>query len=830
MASPLVELSGKALFLKLLPILIIAVVNADDNVCETNEVGAESAACLLQHNLGKEVPYAGLGSKKISRRVSLFEMASDKEAFGKEASRTEMMSAMLQQTEERCQSYQAHSFFLRRNAHNLAESLGALALAFHPTKRATPVTNAAVTSQNTAATESPQPITTASATAVAGVGPSGGVAMDAKSATTTSQTQAASSLQMESQVPSEAKNAIPQLHAQTDGTKDTVIQTGSASSKKPGDDRSAKTASNDKPAMSESVDADGDADNDADKGDNNDDIEDNDENDNEESATALSQKKEDQDPEKEEGEADKVKTTQHDKLDEVVSKFIEGQSGSEDACHSKLLEARHQLNQLHDILTDLITKVNTTETALILYDKELQQKLKELVKIEKWKDEELEKCRIKKEEDTKMFLKLSEELMEMHQIAMPSVSMNMTGGSVSVGDTVKYGNRVVEETKLSLVQAALQAVPQNQAGGSSRSSLVQDLGQVPELVEATHMAASHFQVCMHDQQSTSLIQESEEYEDESQDDLADGSVEEFDDVVEVEEDDEGKPKKGKKADLARNKRKDMKKDETYKTSQGEAASDEKCKEEKEKLEDTYVKAYVELSRLKAEYEALSKSTACFDAVNEEYNDRAPPLQEAAEKLAKLSKEAAEELKQLKPRLESAIEADKKLRKQVADLEEECKDLPETISDLDKVRDAIRALSLCPGLYRADFKMPKFTGKFITFPQDATKQTDTEQDKAMQWACNEAVKGSRAAEFSEIEQRTVLGVPVKNESPHALLGVCPRCAGDDDSAYKSGHARSCWAADAPLNGDGVTGKCGKGTKSVLCVVDQTSMRKIPGEGA
>jgi DNA repair exonuclease SbcCD ATPase subunit len=313
------------------------------------------------------------------------------------------------------------------------------------------------------------------------------------------------------------------------------------------------------------------------------------------------------------------------------------------------------------------------------------------------------------------------------------------------------------------------------------------------------------------------------------------SEEEFDGEYESADGEDGKPKKkgkgkGRKANLARNKRKNMKKDEKYMTSQGEAASDEKCKEEKEKLEETYVKAYVELSRLKAEYEALSKSTACFDAINEEYDDRAPPLQEQAEKLAKLSKEAADELKQLRPRLESAIEADKKLRKQVRSLEEECKDLPETVSDLDKVRDAIRALSLCPGLYRADFKMPKFTGKLITFPQDATKQTDTEQDKAMQWACSQTFKGSRAAEFSEIEQRTVLGVPVKNESPNSLMGVCPRCAGEDDGLYKSGHARNCWAPDAPLNGDGVSSKCGKGTKSVLCVVDQSSMRKIPGEGA
>eukprot|EP00746_Dinoflagellata_sp_MGD_P167676 gnl/MRDRNA2_/MRDRNA2_98505_c0_seq1.p1 gnl/MRDRNA2_/MRDRNA2_98505_c0~~gnl/MRDRNA2_/MRDRNA2_98505_c0_seq1.p1 ORF type:complete len:849 (-),score=247.20 gnl/MRDRNA2_/MRDRNA2_98505_c0_seq1:188-2428(-) len=746
-------------------------------------------------------------------------MTSDRDAFGKEASRTEMVSAMLQQAEDRCQSYQAHAYFLRRNTHGLAQSLGALAMAFTKPKKAAstkPATEMAT-------------VTTGAATATAGVGPRGGVAMDAESPSV-GQTQVASSdredmTELAPQVPSKASEASLQEHAPKSSTEDTAT---------PKEASSLKTVSNDEPvgeklAVSEAVDADGDAENNEDADANDEDAENGDD----ETATALSQKKEDQKPEAKDDDDDdaKVKTTQHDKLDEVVSKFIEGQSGSEDACHSKLLEARHQLNQLHDILTILMTKVNTTETALILYDKDLQNKLKQLVKIEKWKDAELEKCKVKKEEDTKMFLKLSEELMEMHQIAMPSVSMNMTGGDVSIGKTVKYGNRVVEETKLSLVQAALQAVPQNQPGSSSPSSIVQDLTRVPALVGAARQAASHFQTCMHQQQSTSLIQESNEFQEDSEEDSA--SEEESEDVIESEsyEEEEQKPKKkGKKANLARKKRKNMKKDETYETSQGEAASDEKCLEEKKKLEETYVKTYVELSRLKAEYEALSKSTACFDAVNEEYDDRAPPLQEQAEKLAKLSKEAAEELKQLRPRLESAIEADKKLRKQVADLDAECKDLPETVSDLDKVRDAIRALSLCPGLYRADFKMPKFTGKLITFPQDATKQTDVEQDKAMQWACNEAFKGSRAAEFSEIEQRTVLGVPVKNDSPNALLGVCPRCAGEDSSDYKSGHARNCWAPDAPLNGDGVNTKCGKGTKSILCVIDQTSMRKIPGEGA
>merc|ERR1719421_1857089 len=122
------------------------------------------------------------------------------------------------------------------------------------------------------------------------------------------------------------------------------------------------------------------------------------------------------------------------------------------------------------------------------------------------------------------------------------------------------------------------------------------------------------------------------------------------------------------------------------------SSPSECKDQKEALEKTYVKAYVELARLTAEYAELSKSTACEDQVIATYEERAPALQEAAEKLSKLSTETAAKLKELRPRLDGATEADKKLRQQFRDLTDECENLPETISDLGKVRDAITALS------------------------------------------------------------------------------------------------------------------------------------------
>jgi len=545
-----------------------------------------------------------------------------------------------------------------------------------------------------------------------------------------------------------------------------------------------------------------------------------------------------------EGEGDDFKTTEHDKIDTLISGFIDGQSDSEDAVHSKLLEARHQLNQLQDMLSELITEVNSTESALILYDKDLTEKLKMLAEVEKVKDEELKKCQLKKEEDTKMFLKLSAELMEMHQIASPSASMSLDKGQVHIGETVKHGdlNETTKRVQLSLVQHALRAVPTFHPKGNRNHNSV-DVTQIPLLMKATHKAAAHLEHC---HKKASLLQG--EADEESVDESGKskkgrkgkgkakgkakksglGWDEENEDENDENEEDENEDVE-EKASMRRNMKEDMGKDDTYETSQGEASSDEKCKEEKEKLEDTYVKAYVELSRLKAEYEMLSKSPACFDAVNEEYNDKAPALQEEAERLSKLSKDAVEKLKELKPRLERAMKADKLLRKEVEDLTEEAAELPETLSDLGKVRDAIRALSLCPGLYRPEFKMPKWAGKWVHWPQDSEKQSDEEQDKAMGWACNEAFEGSRAAEHSEIEERTILDMPVQNTAEEPLMGICPGCAGDDDESFASKHARTCWKTEQPLNEQGVAKNCGKGKKVALCIVDEHNMRDIPGEG-
>merc|ERR1719421_752335 len=113
-----------------------------------------------------------------------------------------------------------------------------------------------------------------------------------------------------------------------------------------------------------------------------------------------------------------------------MTQFIDKQSGSEDACHARLLEARHQLNNVHALVSDLVQQVNATEVTIIIYDKEMQGKLNELEALNEWKEDHLSKCLAKQAQDKQMFMKLTGEMNEMKQIASPEVVMDIKTRSV----------------------------------------------------------------------------------------------------------------------------------------------------------------------------------------------------------------------------------------------------------------------------------------------------------------------------------------------------------------------------------------------------------------
>lgn len=251
-----------------------------------------------------------------------------------------------------------------------------------------------------------------------------------------------------------------------------------------------------------------------------------------------------------------------------------------------------------------------------------------------------------------------------------------------------------------------------------------------------------------------------------------------------------------------------------------------CQAEKDALQKSYTTAYVELSRLKMEYHEQANSTACFSSVQEQYKNLKTPLQDRADKLTGDINEMTEEMHTLRPRLQSARASEAKLREQVNKLTNQCKELAPTISSLDSVRDAIHALSACPGLETVEFSLPKWTGTWITFHQDGVAQTDMEQDKLMNSACKNDTEGSRAAEVGEIQEQTIQGIPKINSAPTPLLGTCPDCEGERDDMFQSGHSRVCWDPGVPLSMDHRRSNCGAGKKAIMCVIDTPNIKQLP----
>jgi len=453
------------------------------------------------------------------------------------------------------------------------------------------------------------------------------------------------------------------------------------------------------------------------------------------------------------------------KLYDMVDGFIKGQSGSRDAASSQLMEAKHQLNQIHQYVHDLAVEVNATERAIMALDKELQTLLQQMKDLDKWKAEQLAECARKKAEAIAMYGKLSEEMKEMKNIANPSVAMDIHSGKISEASALQTSVRTA------MHNAGPKDAPVKQRNATADSERLQ------VLIQGTQSAASQVMKCMGHgaPHSMSLLAAA------------------FSQA----------PEEGEKTPTA-----------------------EECEEEKEKLHEVYVKTYVELARLKDEYSELANSTACEDTVLSEFAAKKAPIQEDIDSMLKAIDEKVKALQRLRPRLEAASEAEKKMREQVAKLEDEVGALPETISDLGKVRDAIQALSRCPGLSRVQFHLPVWTMKWATFDQDATAQDDKKQDDLMDAICDKQQPGARAAEVGEIEELTVEQIPLTNTAEAPLLGACPMCEGEESDSYADKHARLCWEPGKKLNHEDKSKTCGKGQKAILCVMDRPEFRKIP----
>jgi prefoldin subunit 5 len=251
---------------------------------------------------------------------------------------------------------------------------------------------------------------------------------------------------------------------------------------------------------------------------------------------------------------------------------------------------------------------------------------------------------------------------------------------------------------------------------------------------------------------------------------------------------------------------------------------DKCAAVKENLEDTYVKAYVEITRLVSHYQTLVNSTACEDGVRETFEQRQDPLIEKADKLTSEISEKTEKLQSMKSKMQDVENAADELRKQVTDLTAKCQEMEDTVSSLDAVRDSIHIMNSCPGLERAEFHIPLWVGTWVRMSFGPGLDTAT-VDKRMNKRCEKDFNGARAAETSEIEQHTVEGMPSSNTGTVPLWGTCPNCQGDTVAGH---NFRVCWDTGAPITPEDKRTDClMTGPKIVMCVQDRGNMRVIPG---
>jgi len=498
-------------------------------------------------------------------------------------------------------------------------------------------------------------------------------------------------------------------------------------------------------------------------------------------------------------------------IKELVDKFISQQSGSQDACASQLMEAKHQLNQIHKYVNDLSVTVNATERAIVALDKEQQGKLKELKELEQWKQEELAACQKQRDEAAEMYGKLSDEMKEMKQIASPGVVMDVASKTIVTA----------EEASLLEGRTRQVAFIDQKKPHPKEATTEKKFEMLQSFIEKTKSAAQEYASCVKKFPAGGIRANM-------------GPLHQFGSSNEQEHEDTGANEKGSSrhvSSLSSSSSTNKHKQDPMAEGESEVAdtpSEADCAAEKAKLEKVYVKTYVELTRLKAEYSDMANSTACDDSVLAEFGAKKAPLQADMDYLIKAIDKKVKALQELRPRLETALEAEKKLRKQIATLTEECAALPETESDLDKVREAIQALAACPGLSRVQFSIPKWTGTFASFDQDAASQSDEQQDKLMDAACDKETAGSRAAEVGEIEELTIEGIPTTNDADMQVIGACPNCAGESGTSFVSEHARICWDPGKEFGHAEKNTGCSKGLKATICVIDRPNIRQIPTE--
>jgi hypothetical protein len=260
-----------------------------------------------------------------------------------------------------------------------------------------------------------------------------------------------------------------------------------------------------------------------------------------------------------------------------------------------------------------------------------------------------------------------------------------------------------------------------------------------------------------------------------------------------------------------------------------------CQYQKHMLQVVYIRAYVEITRLLAQYEVVIHESTCENYIYETEGQQEKVLEGKLVKMTTTVNTFTHKLTAYKLRIEQTFKLEVEMQSHIKVLAQKCGEMEATVSSLDKVRDAIHVMGVCPGLGKLTFVIPKYTGTMMKQEFDSTAQNDAQIDEIMNDLCAKAFPDTsdqnnphiqywyRAAETSEIMLRSIEDMPDSNDATVPLMGTCPNCDGnkdeDDGPQHASGYARICWDPDAKLDATNKRSDCSTGKKAIMCVQDR-----------
>jgi hypothetical protein len=259
---------------------------------------------------------------------------------------------------------------------------------------------------------------------------------------------------------------------------------------------------------------------------------------------------------------------------------------------------------------------------------------------------------------------------------------------------------------------------------------------------------------------------------------------------------------------------------------------DQCKDEEEELKKEFAAAVQAISAEKSQLEDEVASTACEDTAQQQHQQNTVPLQQQQDQLTLTLNTQTGHLASYRGRIDEAATAEANLRSDIQSIALRCKEAERVIAVVDKVRESIHILDLCPGLGQLEFTLPDWVGTWVVLDVKSELR-DAEIDSEMYTMCRGLASGGgtpRPAESGEIQQGAIAGAPETNTASLPLMGTCPGCEGMLDSesgvTHPSGHARICWDTGATLDGESKRKDCSHGRKAIMCVLDNNQQTSPP----